>query len=118
MATFISNAFSLSMLGALPPEGRTIRVRPITLEESKSLLQEGNYVSAVGHPSTAAVMSTLLGVEVPPNRVSITLNPGDRVLVFQLTVRLAEGQILSQEEVESLYQQGLASFVVVEVMDQ
>ncbi len=111
---YLCNAFSLSMLGALPPEGRTIKVRPISLEEVKSLLQ-GGFESAVGHESTASVLSTLLGVEVPPNRVSITLSPGDRIIVFQLTIRLAEGQVLSQNEVLSLYQEGKASFAIVEV---
>lgn len=104
------------MLGALPPAGRTIKVRPLTLEEVKSLLQGGEFVSAVGHPSTAEVISALLGVEVAPNRVAITLGPGDRVVVFQLAVRLAEGQILSQEEVLALYQEGKASFFEVEVV--
>jgi len=114
MATFISNAFSISMISPLPPQGRTVKVRPISLEEAKSLLREG-YISAVGHPSTAQVMSALLGVDIPPNRVSITLQPGDRVLVFQLSVRLAEGQVLSKEEVLDLYEKGQASFALVEV---
>ncbi len=112
---YLCNAFSLSMISPLPPEGRTIKVRPLTLEEVKSLLREGEYISAVGHPATAEVMSALLGVEVPPNRVSITLSPGDRIIVFQLTIRLAEGQVLSQNEVLSLYQEGKASFAIVEV---
>ena len=112
---YVSNAFSLSMLNPLPPQGRAVKVRPVSLEEVKSLLREGEYVSAVGHPSTAAVMSTLLGVEVPPNRVSITLQAGDTLVVFQLGVRLEEGKILSSEEVQDLYNRGLASFAVVEV---
>jgi hypothetical protein len=112
---YLANAFSISMISPLPQEGRTVKVRPVSLEEAKSLLQGGEYVSAVGHPSTAQVMSALLGVEVPPRRVSITLSPGDRVLVFQLTVRLAEGQILSQEEVAALYNEGKATFAMVEV---
>jgi len=115
MKTFIANAFSISMLHPLPPQGRTVRVRPVSLEEVKSLLQEGEYISAVGHESTARVMSALLGVDIPPNRVSITLGPGDRALVFQLSVRLAEGQVLSQEEVMALYEKGQASFALVEV---
>jgi hypothetical protein len=87
----------------------------VSLEEVKSLLREGEYVSAVGHPSTAAVMSTLLGLPVEANRVSITLGVGDVLIVFQLQVRLEEGKILSSEEVQDLYNRGLASFVVVEV---
>jgi len=113
--TYITNAFSLSMLGQLPQQGRTVMVRPITLEEAKSLLQ-GGFESAVGHPSTAQVLSTLLGLPVEANRVAITLSPGDRVVVFQLGIRLQEGQILSEEEVLSLYREGKASFFLVEVL--
>ncbi len=116
MKMYVSNAFSLNMLGQpLPQQGRTIKVRPISLEEVKNLLREGEYISAVGHPATAEVMSALLGVEVPPNRVSITLSPGDRVVIFQLAVRLGEGQVLTAEEVLALYQEGKASFALVEV---
>ncbi len=117
MATYLCNAFSLSMLGQMPPEGRTVKVRPVSLEEVKSLLQ-GEYVSAVGHQATAEVLSTLLGLPVEARRVAITLSPGDRVIVFQLGVRLEEGRILNEEEVLSLYREGKASFFVVEVVDQ
>jgi len=112
---FIANAFSLNMLGALPPEGLTLTARPLSLEEARSLLQ-GGFISAVGHESTAKVITTLTGVEVPPNRVAITLSPGDRVVVFQLGIRLQEGQILSEEEVFALYNEGKASFALVEVL--
>jgi hypothetical protein len=108
---YLSNAFSLSML---PPSGAVIRVSPLTVEETKALLAEG-FESAVGHESTASVLSTLLGVEVPPRRVAITLSPGDRVVIFQLRMRLEEGRILNEEEVKALYDQGLASFVEVVV---
>ena len=104
------------MLGALPPAGRTIKVRPVTLEEAKSLLQ-GGFESAVGHASTAEVIAALTGVEVPVNRVAITVRPGDKILVFQLAVRLAEGQVLSQQEVLALYNEGKASFALVEVQE-
>ena len=114
---FITNAFSLNMLGPLPPKGLTLKVRPLALEEVKETLRSVSFTSAVGHESTARILTTLLGVEVPLNRVAITLSPGDRVVVFQLAVRLAEGQVLSQEEVLALYQEGKASFVEV-VVDQ
>jgi len=114
---YISNAFSLNMFGNLPPEGRTIKVRPISLEEVKSLLREGDVISAVGHASTAEILTLLTGVEIPVNRLAITLSPGDRVIVFQLAVRLAEGQILTAEEVIALYNEGKASFAMVEVQE-
>jgi hypothetical protein len=111
---YLANALSISMLGQLPQQGLTVKVRPISLEEVRNLLK-GGFVSAVGHESTAQVMSTLLGVEVPPNRVAISLSEEDKLIVFQLGVRLQEGQILSKEEVFSLYREGKASFVMVEV---
>jgi Domain of unknown function (DUF1874). len=113
---YLTNAFSLSMLGVLPPQGLTVKVRPVSLEEVKSLLQQG-FESAVGHESTAAVISALLGVEVPPRRVAITLSTGDRVVVFQLQVRLPEGAVLTAEEVATLYQEGKATFCLVEVQE-
>jgi hypothetical protein len=88
MTTYISNAFSLGMLPA-SPEGLTLRVRPIILEEVLDLLEEG-FVSAVGHTATAKVLNLLLGTEVPCNRISISLSKGDRLIVFQIKVRLED----------------------------
>jgi len=115
---YLSNALSINMLGAdLPPEGLTLRVRQLSLEEAKGLLGRG-FVSVVGHQATAEILSVLLGVEVPFNRIAITMRAGDALLVFQLRVRLEEGRILTKEEVLSLYEGGQASFYLVEVLDQ
>jgi hypothetical protein len=97
------------------PSGLTLKVRPITLEEVKDLLREG-FVSAVGHQATAEVLSLLLGTEIPFNRTSISLSQGDRLIVFQIRTRLEEGRVLNKEEVDALYQQGLTSFYLVEVL--
>ncbi len=116
MTLFVSTAFSLNMLGEVPQHGLTIRVRPIHVSDVAGLLMIHDFVSAVGHESTARILTLLLGVEVPFNRVAIRLVPGDHLIVFQLGVRLEEGRILSEEEVKSLYEQGLASFMMVEVV--
>jgi len=115
MAVFLCNSFSLGMLQASPEQPLTLRVRALTLEEAKSLLQ-GGYTSAVGHPQTALVLSLLLGMEVPSNRIAITLSPGDRVVVFQIKTRLEEGRVLSEKEVMDLHEKGLTSFMLVEVV--
>ena len=112
MKLFLSNAFSLGML---PQEGLTLRVRPVSLEEVKNLLGEG-FISAVGHSATAQLLTTLLGLTVEAQRVAIKMSRGDRLIVFQLGVRLEEGRILNEEEVRALYEQGLASFWLVEVL--
>jgi len=42
--------------------------RPATLDEAKAMVADG-FQSAIGHQSTADVISTLLGVDCPMNRV-------------------------------------------------
>lgn len=55
-------------------------------------IKEAETISAVGHPDTAAVISDLLGKEVPANRISISLEKGDVLYVAQLVGgRLPEG---------------------------
>lgn len=61
-----------------------------------------NFVSAVGHESTAAIMSELLGVQVPVNRVQVAPVPGDKLLCFKLKKRAPEGVILSKSEINEL----------------
>jgi hypothetical protein len=114
---FLANAFSLNMLGAIPQQGLTLTVRPLSLEEVKELLSSNSFTSAVGHESTASVLTLLTGVETPVNRVAIKLAAGDKLIVFQLQVRLQEGQVLSAEEVFALYNEGKASFMLVEVQE-
>lgn len=87
--TFVGNAFSLQMLSL---EGaRTIQVVPVTAEAVTAAVRAGA-VSCVGHPDTAAVLSDMLKVAVPANRISVRLGRGDVLFVAQLTGgRLPEG---------------------------
>ena len=110
---YLSNAFSLSMLQ--PDPVAVLIVRPVNLDTVKDLLLKRGFESAVGHQSTAEILTNLLGIEVPANRVSIRLQPGDILIVFQLAIRLQEGQVLNKEELIDLYEKGQASFVLVEV---
>jgi hypothetical protein len=96
-------------------EGVVIKASPITLEEAKALLQQG-FVSAVGHESTARVLGHLLGVEVPFNRVQISIKEGDVIISFQFLVRLPEGKVLGDDEVLALYNEGKIKFFRVEVI--
>ena len=79
------NAFSLTML---PVEAMNfIRVRKITPDEIPTDVE-----SAIGHESTAKVVSSILGFEVKPNRVSVKLTESDVLYVAQYTgPRLPEG---------------------------
>lgn len=49
------------------------------------------YQSAIGHPTTARWLSQQLGLPVPCERSSITMQPGDAALVLRFTQRLPPG---------------------------
>ena len=75
--------------------------RIVSTQEAKQLLSNG-FVSAVGHQSTAEIMSMLLGIPVPYNRVQVYLEPGDEAVCFVLRTRPPEGRVLSKEELWSI----------------
>ena len=74
---------------------------PLTLEESKALIQEG-FESAVGHQSTCDILSKLLEKEVKLNRVQYSQKIGDVALVFKLKGRPEEGKILTVADIETI----------------
>lgn len=77
-------------------------LRDITLEEAQTLVKSHDLDSAVGHQSTAEIMTTLLGVETPVNRQMFVQQPGQYALVFKLNGRPEEGKILTVEEIERI----------------
>jgi len=83
MKKFLVNAFSIQMLSG----PATVKFEEIAPEEIPA-----DVVSAVGHADTAAVLSDMLGFEVPVNRTSITLDTETELFVAQLVGgRLPEG---------------------------
>jgi|SRR5690554_4318739 len=83
MKRYLTNAFSIQML---QKEG-VVSFEEITPEDIPA-----DVVSAVGHADTAAVLSDLLGFEVPMNRAFVTLDEETEIYVAQLVGgRLPEG---------------------------
>ena len=80
----------------------TWKVEPTSLQEARLMAAGESWVSAVGHESTAEVMSALLQAEVPANRFTIKPEAGDRFLCFKLDSRPPEGAILDRQTLESL----------------
>jgi len=109
MALYISNAFSLGMLSNT---NVILNVSELKDEEVKRLIADG-FISCVGHQTTADLMSAVLGTKVPVNRVAISLNPNDTVIVMQLQSRLPEGKVLDSEEIKSIQYKWL----LVEIVD-
>ncbi len=83
MKKYLTNAFSIQML----PGPTTVRFDEINPTEVPT-----DVTSAVGHADTAAVLSDILGFEIPMNRVSVSLDEFTELYVAQLVGgRLPEG---------------------------
>jgi hypothetical protein len=73
------------------------KIEKISVDTAKQIVSDthGEFVSAVGHPATAQLISLLLGVNVPVNRIQAFLQPGDRAIALVLRQRLPEGMVLN-----------------------
>jgi hypothetical protein len=96
--------------------------RLVSVQEAKQLLKR-EFVSAVGHQSTAEIMSAVLGIPVQYNRAQVFLEPGDEAVCFVLKARPPEGRVLSREEIEQIgyniiYAKVLSSELVHELAAQ
>lgn len=80
----------------------TYMLKGISLDEAKSLASSNEILSAIGHQSTADILTELLGVPVPLNRIMFEQEQGQKALVFKLNGRPIEGKVLSREEIESI----------------
>lgn len=99
---YLLSGFSLGMLMQADCRVRVIRLVSSGIKEYKAtlekIMQPDAVVSAVGHESTAGLMSELLGENVPVNREQIMMDKGDKALVFQIMGRLPEGRVLAAHE--------------------
>ncbi len=73
---------------------------PLAIMNAQLILADG-FVSAVGHSASADMMSKLLGIVIPVNRLHISMEPGDRALILRLMQRLPEGKVLTSEEIKA-----------------
>lgn len=82
----------------------TYTLSDISLDEARQIVadNDGNLDSAIGHQSTAEIMTTLLDVDVPVNRQMFSQEVGQQALVFKLNGRPQEGKILTSEEIEKI----------------
>ena len=99
----IMNKLALLNTSILTTTG-TYSLTDITLDEAIRLVSDNvdNLDSAIGHQSTAEIMTTLLGADIPANRQMFVQQVGQQALVFKLNGRPQEGKILSAEEIETI----------------
>ena len=77
-------------------------LQDITLQEAQQLVQNNEILSAIGHQSTADMLTTLLGTTIPMNRIMFEQQEGQKALIFKLLSRPEEGKILTQQEIEQI----------------
>lgn len=87
----------------------TFSFRPLTLAEARQIVADGNEVqSAIGHASTAAILSDLLDFPIRQARIEYIQKTGEAALIFKLKKRPPEGTVLSRAEIEEIgYEFGL-----------
>jgi hypothetical protein len=78
-----------------------IKLTKISIEEAKEILKNG-FISAIGHEGTSQILTKLLGILIPTNRITIFMKPGDVGIHFFLKQRLPEGTVLSEEQLNKL----------------
>jgi len=86
-------------------------LKKINLTEARGILSEVDFTSAVGHEATAKVLSELIGINIPYNRIAVKLKPGDMCIHFALKTRLPEGKVLTEEELKQLNYEFVLSMV-------
>jgi len=86
--TYLTNAFSLNMLSS---SESVIKIKEVSKEQAKNILGD-NYTNAIGHADLASVVANDLGIDITANRITVTIQPGDTLVVAQYRgPRLAEG---------------------------
>lgn len=88
---YLGNSFSIQMLAVFPAN---IRIEETTPEE----IATSGFESVIGHPDTAAVVASILGVDVAYNRAFIKVSKKDTLYVAQVMGgRLPEGTTVLPE---------------------
>lgn len=77
-------------------------MQEISLNDARNWVALHKYQSAIGHEVTAQILTELLSVPVPVNRMLYQQQPGESAIVFKLRGRPEEGKILTREEVEAI----------------
>ncbi|NLL41772.1 MAG: DUF1874 domain-containing protein [Firmicutes bacterium] len=75
------------------------RLSDLDFDEARFLVRFYGFESAVGHESSAEVLSSVLGVDVPMNRVDYVQRIGQKAIVLKLNKRPEEGRILNTAEI-------------------
>ncbi|HHC19344.1 MAG TPA: DUF1874 domain-containing protein [Euryarchaeota archaeon] len=117
MRLVLASTFSPNMLGLSEGEERAVFIKRISLETARDIVKKAtDRYSIVGHESTARLMSEMLGVNVPANRVQYLIKDYDTVLVVTLAFRPPEGKVYTYNELRQLYKEGKIAIYIVDAL--
>lgn len=88
--------------GTIATTNGIYKISDIDTADAKKLLVENGFISAIGHKATAEVISELLNIDVPLNRIDFKQEIGQKAIVLKLNKRAAEGSILSRKEMDEI----------------
>jgi hypothetical protein len=94
---YVLNSFPNSLYPTTP--GEAITSTCLSEKEARILLSAVEWTSALGHLSTAELLSARLRVNVPVNRVQVPSGAEYLVCLFVSPRRLAEGEKWSEEDI-------------------
>ena len=113
MKVYFFNTSILTSYGIYSYKKRTL----IDIKFCLGIDLDNNYepISAIGHESTAQIMSALLDYPIKVNRIQAKMEPGDCAYIFKMKGRPPEGKILSCEEIEEIgYEWGYLEMIRTE----
>ena len=90
----------------------TYKMVNLSLDQAKDLAQKNkdNILSAIGHDATAQVMSKLLGVDVPMNRIVFSQDVWQDVIVLKMKGRLPDD--VKDLSIDDMYNIGFDLFLL------
>ncbi len=88
--------------GTIATTNGLYRIDDISIPEAKALIDTHGFISAIGHESTAQIMSDVFEQDIKMSRIQFRQQIGQLAIVFKLNKRPAEGSILVRDEIERI----------------
>ncbi|MDF2614539.1 MAG: hypothetical protein K0S71_2325 [Clostridia bacterium] len=88
--------------GTIATTNGVYSIKDIDFETAKKYIYEYGFISAIGHDATAEIMSEIVGITIPRNRIQFYQQIGQLAIVFKLNERPPEGIVLDRKEIERI----------------
>ncbi|MBS4538402.1 DUF1874 domain-containing protein [Clostridium sp. D2Q-11] len=88
--------------GTIATTNGTYKISDIGLAEARNMIKDHGFISAIGHEATAEILSEILEMKVPRNRIEFHQKIGQYAIVLKMKERAPEGKILTRYEMEKI----------------